>query len=51
MPNHHIRAIHGGRGCRDESNDALEAPVQPPEAAAHANHFLIFLIVQNKKYP
>ena len=34
--NHHTRAIQRGRGCRDESNDAAKAPVQPPESVARA---------------
>jgi hypothetical protein len=33
-PNHHTHVIQGGRGRRDESNDVVEAPLQPSVSAA-----------------
>ena len=33
-PNHHTHVIQGGRGRRDESNDVVEALLQPSVSAA-----------------
>jgi U3 small nucleolar RNA-associated protein 14 len=33
-PNHNTHVIQGGRGRRDESNDVVEAPLQPSVSAA-----------------
>jgi len=59
--NHHIRTTQGGRGSRDESNNAVEVLDHPSKSAAHvaqnrwssalASNFFFFLHCTKLKMP